>query len=284
LGAFEPGLMLELAERERAGLIIGVPTMLVAMLEHPEIATRDLSAVHVVASGGALIPPELVRAIEERIGARFVIQYGQTEASPAITMTSPGDDFEQRSTTLGRPLPHTEVRIVDPARGATVACGAVGELCARGYMVMSGYHDMPEATVASIDADGWLHTGDLASLDERGYCRIEGRLKDMIIRGGENIYPRELENLLFEHPAVGEVAVVGIPDTTWGEQVAAFIRPAAGTTAEDIDLHELEAFVRARLAAYKSPRIWEIVEEFPLTASGKIRKHVLRDNYVADHP
>jgi len=280
VGAFEPGLMLEVAERERANLMLAVPTMLIAMLEHPAIATRDLSAVRVVASGGSLIAPELVRAIEERTGARFVIQYGQTEASPVITMTSPSDGFEQRSTTLGRPLPHTEVKIVDPATGATVTYGAVGELCARGYMVMSGYHEMPEATTAAIDAEGWLHTGDLASTDERGYCRIEGRLKDMIIRGGENIYPREIENLLFEHPAVGEVAVVGIPDATWGEQVAAFIRPAAGVTGSKIDTAELQAFARARLAGYKCPRIWEVVEEFPLTASGKIRKHLLRDRYT----
>jgi fatty-acyl-CoA synthase len=281
VGGFEPGLMLELTEHERANLMLGVPTMLIAMLEHPGIATRDLSALRVVASGGSLIPPELVRAIEQRTGTRFVIQYGQTEASPVITMTSPSDGFEQRSTTLGRPLPHTEVKIVDPASGVTVAHGAVGELCARGYMVMSGYHEMPEATAAAIDAEGWLHTGDLASLDERGYCRIEGRLKDMIIRGGENIYPREIENLLFEHPAVGEVAVVGIPDATWGEQVAAFIRPAAGVGASDIDAADLEAFARAHLAGFKCPRIWEIVQEFPLTASGKIRKHVLRDRYTS---
>jgi fatty-acyl-CoA synthase len=283
LGAFEPGLMLALAEREHANLMLGVPTMLIAMLEHPEIATRDLSAVRVVASGGALIAPELVRAIEERTGARFAIQYGQTEASPVITMTSPCDDFEQRSTTLGRPLPHAEVKIADPASGATVTYGAVGELCVRGYMVMSGYHEMPEATATAIDSEGWLHTGDLASMDERGYCRIEGRLKDMIIRGGENIYPREIENLLFEHPAVGEVAVVGIPDENWGEQVAAFIRPAAGVAASEIDTGDLEAFLRARLAGYKCPRIWEIVEQFPLTASGKIRKHLLRDRYTDTH-
>ena len=284
VGAFEPGLMLELAERERANLMLGVPTMLIAMLEHPEIATRDLSALRVVASGGSLVAPELVRAIEERTDARFAIQFGQTEASPVITMTSPSDDdFEQRSMTLGRPLPHTEVKIVDPATGATLTCGAVGELCARGYMVMSGYHEMPEATAAAIDADGWLHTGDLASMDARGYCRIEGRLKDMIIRGGENIYPREIENLLFEHPAVGEVAVVGIPDAAWGEQVAAFIRPAAGIAAGEIDTDELQAFTRAHLAGYKCPRIWEIVEQFPLTATGKIRKHVLRDHYVDTH-
>jgi fatty-acyl-CoA synthase len=280
VGSFDPGLMLKLAERERANLMLGVPTMLIAMLEHPAIAMRDLSALRVVASGGSLIAPELVRAIEERTGARFAIQYGQTEASPVITMTSPSDAIEQRSTTLGRPLPHTEVKIVDPASGAIVHYGAVGELCARGYLVMSGYHEMPAATATAIDADGWLHTGDLASLDDRGYCRIEGRLKDMIIRGGENIYPREIENLLFEHPAVGEAAVVGIPDATWGEQVAAFIRPAAGVAATEIDTADLETFARAHLASYKCPRIWKIIESFPLTASGKIRKHLLRERYT----
>jgi fatty-acyl-CoA synthase len=274
---FEPGLMLELVERERANLMLAVPTMLVALLEHPEMATRDLSSLRVVASGGAIVPPELVRSIEERTGARFAIQFGQTEASPVITMTSPSDSFDQRSTTLGRALPHAEVKVIDPATGATSPYGAVGELCARGYLVMSGYYEMPGETAKAIDADGWLHTGDLGSMDEHGYCRIEGRLKDMIIRGGENIYPREIENVLVEHPAVSEAAVVGIPDPKWGEQVAAFIRPAPGIAARDVNLADLEAFIRERLAAYKRPRIWEIVEEFPLTASGKIRKHVLRE-------
>jgi len=185
---------------------------------------------------------------------------------------------EDRATSLGTALPQTEVKIVDPSTGTVVPTGAVGELCTRGYLVMQGYFDNPEATAATIDADGWLHTGDLGTMDERGYCRIEGRLKDMIIRGGENIYPREIEQLLFGHPAVADVAVVGIPDHTWGEQVAAFIRPVADS-APSAD--QLRAYCRAHLAAHKTPYYWEFVEQFPLTPSGKVQKFALRDEFVA---
>ncbi len=208
---------------------------------------------------------------------RFSIIYGQTESSPVITQGRIEDSFEDRATTIGRPLPQTEVRIVDPA-GETVPCGVVGELCARGYLVMLGYYEMPDATAAAIDDQGWLHTGDLASMDDRGYCRVEGRLKDMIIRGGENIFPREIEQRLFTHAGVGDVAVVGIPDERWGEQVCAFVRAAPGATPEK---DELDAYVRAELAAYKAPRMWVFVEEFPMTPSGKVQKFVLRERLVA---
>ena len=170
------------------------------------------------------------------------------------------------------------MQIVDPATGETVPCGVVGELCTRGYLVMLGYYEMPDATADAIDDAGWLHTGDLASMDDRGYCRIEGRLKDMIIRGGENIFPREIEQRLFTHTCVGDVAVVGIPDDKWGEQVCAFVRAAPGTKLER---DELVAYVGAELAAYKAPRIWVFVDEFPMTPSGKVQKFVLRDQFVA---
>jgi fatty-acyl-CoA synthase len=209
---------------------------------------------------------------------RFSIIYGQTESSPTITQACFDDSFEDRATTIGRPLPQTEVRIVDPVSGSTVPCGVVGELCARGYLVMHGYYEMADATAAAIDRDGWLHTGDLASMDDRGYCRIEGRLKDMIIRGGENIFPREIEQRLFTHASVGDVAVVGIPDETWGEQVCAFVRAAPGATPRK---GQLDAHVRAELAAYKAPRIWVFVEDFPMTPSGKVQKFVLRERFVA---
>jgi fatty-acyl-CoA synthase len=191
-------------------------------------------------------------------------------------MTRADDDPDDRAATLGRPLPAVEVRIADPADGGTVAPGAVGELCTRGYHVMTGYFDAPEQTAAAIDADGWLHTGDLATMDERGYCRIAGRLKDMIIRGGENIYPREIEDVLFTHPAVAEVAVVGVPDVVWGEQPAAFVRPAPGArpTADELDAH-----CRAHLAPHKTPRHWRFVDAFPLTGSGKIQKYRLREEF-----
>ena len=175
-------------------------------MEHPDRPGRDLRALRTVTSGGATVPVELVRNVEATLGVRFTIIFGQTEASPCITGTHLDDTPEDKAETLGQPLPQTEVRIIDPATGETLPTGAVGELCTRGYLVMAGYYNMPEATAEAIDAEGWLHTGDLASMDERGYCRIEGRLKDMIIRGGENIYPREIEELLFTHPAVGDVA------------------------------------------------------------------------------
>jgi fatty-acyl-CoA synthase len=276
--AFEPGLVLDLIEAERAAALSGVPTVLIALTEDPGFATRDLSSVRAALSGGALVAPNLVRQIEDRLGVRFSIIYGQTESSPVITQGRLDDSFEDRATTVGRPLAQTEVRIAEPATGETVPCGVVGELCTRGYHVMHGYYEMPEETAAAIDGDGWLHTGDLASMDERGHCRIEGRLKDMIIRGGENIFPREIEQRLFTHAAVGDVAVVGIPDERWGEQVCAFVRAAPGATA---DRGELDAHVRAELAAYKAPRIWVFVEDFPMTPSGKVQKFVLRERFVA---
>jgi fatty-acyl-CoA synthase len=276
--AFEPGLMLDLAESERAGVLAGVATVLIALTEDRTFHQRDLSSVRAVLSGGALVAPELVKRIEDQLGVRFSIIYGQTESSPVITQGRLDDAFGDRATTIGRPIPQTEVKVVDPVDGATVPCGVVGELCTRGYHVMLGYYEMPDATADTITQDGWLHTGDLASMDDRGYCRIEGRLKDMIIRGGENIFPREIEQRLFSHEAVGDVAVVGIPDEKWGEQVCAFVRAAPGAA---LDRDELDAHVREELAAFKAPRIWVFVEEFPMTPSGKVQKFVLRDRLVA---
>jgi len=276
--AFEAGLMLDLIESERAAALAGVPTVLIALTEEPGFDTRDLSSVRAALSGGALVAPDLVKCIEDRLGVRFSIIYGQTESSPVITQGRLDDSFEDRATTVGRPLPQTEVRIVDPASGETLPLGRVGELCTRGYLVMHGYYEMPDATEAAIDGGGWLHTGDLASMDDRGHCRIEGRLKDMIIRGGENIFPREIEQRLFTHPEVGDVAVVGIPDEKWGEQVCAFVRCAPGATAAQKDL---DAHVREELAAYKAPRIWVFVDDFPMTPSGKVQKFVLRDRFLS---
>jgi len=275
--AFEPGLMLDLAETHRAAVLAGVPTVLIALTEHPSFQERELSSIRGVLSGGALVAPNLVKQIEQRLGVPFSIVYGQTESSPVITQSRASDGFPERSETVGRPLPQTEVKIVNPLDGTTMPCGEVGELCTRGYHVMLGYYEMPAATAEAIDADGWLHTGDLASMDSGGYCRIEGRLKDMIIRGGENIFPREIEQRLFTHEAVGDVAVVGIPDERWGEQVCAFVRAAPGAT---LDREELDAHVRAELAPYKAPRLWVFIEEFPLTPSGKVQKFVLRERFV----
>jgi acyl-CoA synthetase (AMP-forming)/AMP-acid ligase II len=272
--AFDPGVVLEMCEAERAGVLGGVPTMLIAMLDHPDLDRRDLSGLRVVVSGGSPVPAELVRRVESSLDVTVSIVFGTTECSPLITETGLDDEPVDRAETLGRPLPQTEVKVSDPLTDEPVPVGAVGELCARGYLVMRGYHDAAEATAAAIGADGWYHTGDLASMDERGYLRIEGRLKEMIIRGGENVYPRQIEDVLFAHPAVAEAAVVGIPDEKWGEVVAAFVRlgPGGQATAD-----ELVAYCREHLARYKVPVRWEFVDAFPLTPSGKIQKFKLRD-------
>jgi len=275
--AFDPGLVLELFDTYGGMAMLGVPTMLVAMLEHPDFASRDLSRVEAICSGGSTVPAPLVERFEKELGAPFTIVFGQTELSPVSSMTHATDTIVDKATTIGTPMPHVEVKIIDPETGETVPVGTIGEYCARGYLVMHGYYEMPDATAETIDADGWLHTGDLAAMDERGYLSIEGRLKDMIIRGGENIYPRELEELLFAHDTVAEVAVVGLPDDRWGEVVAAFVRPAPDRT---IDKGELFAYLREHLAPHKTPKHWFEVNEFPLTGSGKIQKFVLRDQWV----
>jgi fatty-acyl-CoA synthase len=276
---FDPALQLELIETYRSALFAGVPTMLIALLTHPDLARRDLRSVRYALSGGAPVPAELVRRVEAALGVPFVITFAQTEAHCSITLGRLDDAPADRAETVGRPLPQTEVKIADPGTGEPLACGAIGEVCARGYLVMDGYLDDPAATAAAIDADGWLHTGDLGAMDARGHCRIEGRVKEMIIRGGENVYPREVELVLFGHPRVADVAVVGVPDEVWGEQVAAVVRPAGdpAPTAQ-----ELADFCRARLAGFKTPRRWAFVDAFPLTGSGKVRKHVLREQLLRD--
>jgi fatty-acyl-CoA synthase len=276
--SFDPGLALELFETYGGNAVLGVPTMLVAMMEHPNFATTDLSSVEAICSGGSLVPDPMVRRLESELGAPFTIVFGQTECSPVASMTYPTDTIEDKAGTIGPPMPGVEVKIVDPDTGATVPVGTVGEYCTRGYHVMHGYFENPEGTAKAIDADGWLHTGDLCAMDDRGYCTVEGRLKDMIIRGGENIYPRELEDLLFAHPSVGEIAVVGLPDDRWGETVGAFVRPAPG---QAIDKAELFAYMREHLAPHKTPSQWFEVDEFPLTGSGKIQKYRLRERWVA---
>ena len=273
---FDPGLQLELIETYRGACVGGVPTMLTALLTHPSRAERDLSCLRYALSGGATVPPELVRQVEAAFGVPFVITFAQTESSCSITVTRVSDTPADRAETLGRPLPHTEVKITDVATGQTVPCGTVGEICTRGYHVMPGYLGDPQATSAAIDPDGWLHTGDLGAMDERGYCRIAGRIKEMIIRGGENIYPREIEAVLASHPGVAEAAVVGVADRFWGEEVGAVIRPSAAAPTEA----ELAEHCRTRLAAYKIPTRWLFTSGFPLTATGKIRKDVLSAQLV----
>lgn len=271
---FDAAHMLDLFEQERGTAMICVPTMLIRMLEEQARQPRDLSSWRLVTLGGAPVPPELVRAAQSVIGAKVAIGFGQTEASPYLTHTAADDPHPGWVETVGRPLPQTEVKIIHPDTGEIAPLGVAGEICGRGYGLMTGYHNAPAATAAAIDAEGWLHTGDIGSMDRHGYCRVLGRLRDMIIRGGENIYPREVEDVLMTHPAVRDVAVVGLPDPDWGEAVAACILP---TTPGAVEPAALEAFCRQHLASYKVPRRWHFMEAFPQTASGKVQKYVLRD-------
>jgi len=276
MNRFDPNGAMTLLERERINIFCGVPTMLTAMLEAHARNPRDTSALRVVMSGGAMVPPPLVKRIQENFGCDFEIVFGQTEGT-LLAQSRHTDSFADVSETVGQPLPHIEIAIRDVATGRATDIGEQGEICARSYANMLGYNDNPEATTAAIDADGWLHTGDLGTLDSRGYLHITGRVKDMIIRGGENLFPAEIENVLLEHPGVAEVSVVGVPDPHWGEIAVCFLR-AAGTmpTREELIVH-----LRKQLAAQKTPAHWIALESFPLTGSGKIQKFVLRDRFIA---
>ena len=275
---FDPVTIVKVIERERPEFVLGVPTMLVALIAEVEASGRDVSSIRRIMSGGSMVAPELCRKAKAVLGAPIQIVYGQTETSPVITQTWFEDTLEDLTQTIGQPLPHTEVSIRDPRTNVAVPIGEQGEICCRGYQVMIGYNDNPEATAKTIDAEGWLHTGDLGRMDKRGYCKITGRVKEMIIRGGENLFPAEIENAMLEHPAIAEIAVVGIPDEKWGEQVACFMR-AKG--ADRPDGAALKAFIRERLAAQKTPQFWVWVEEWPLTGSGKIQKFKLREQFEA---
>jgi fatty-acyl-CoA synthase len=278
---FSPALELELIERYRVTLLCGVPTMFLALLGQPDRAKRDLSSLRRSITGGAVSPAALAHQVEAAFGVTYTIAFAQTEAGCVVSAGTGADAAGDRAETLGRPLPQAEVRISRLSDGATARCGETGEICVRGYQVMRGYRGDPAATAAALDSGGWLHTGDLGSMDDRGYLRIAGRLKEMIIRGGENIAPREIEEVLIAHPAVADAAVLGVPDEYYGEVVGAAIRPA-GDTAGQRDLPaELARFCRARLAAEKVPARWLVTGAFPLTASGKVRKDLLRDQLTA---
>ncbi len=269
---FDVELWLALVETEQATITMAVPTMLIAILEHPRLGAYDLRSLRTILTGGAHVPRELVQRAHEQLGADVLITFGQTESHGTMCTTRHHDTAEDISTTVGLPLDHVEVAIADPVSGEVAELGAPGEILIRGAQVMVGYHDAPDETSVAIDAEGWLHFGDLGTMDERGYLRVIGRLKDMIIRGGENIYPREIEDVLARHPDIADVAVVGVPDDHWGEEVAAVIRVRSELSRRP-EPAELWEYCRERLAGYKSPRLWFYVPEFPLTASGKIQKH-----------
>ncbi|WP_236582064.1 class I adenylate-forming enzyme family protein [Hydrogenophaga sp. BPS33] len=272
---FDAGDMLRIIEREQVNHFHGVPTMVMRMLDHPERPQRDLRSLRTLMSGGSLVPDWLVRRAREELGSRFTITYGQTEANGVICQTSPDDTLERQTTSIGRPARCAELKVADPATGAVRAIGEPGEIWVRGYQVMQGYFSLPAGVADAVTADGWLCTGDVAAMDAAGYLRITGRLKDCIIRGGENIYPMEIEEVLRQHPAVQEVQVVGEADTQWGEVVAAVVQLNPGVarpTALDLYHH-----CSSRLAAYKLPVRWYCVDSFPTTSSGKIQKYALRE-------
>jgi fatty-acyl-CoA synthase len=275
---FDPVKTLTAVEQERCTGLHGVPTMFIAELQHPSFDTFSFPALRTGIMAGSPCPIEVMRQVVDRMGAKEItIAYGQTESSPVITQTRTDDPIELRVSTVGRALPNVEVKIVDPETGHELPRGRQGELCTRGFIVMKGYYNMPEATAKAIDADGWLHTGDLATMDENGYCKITGRLKDMIIRGGENIYPREIEEFLYTNPKIADVQVVGVPDLKYGEEVMAWIKLKPGQSAS---AEEIRGFCRGKIAHYKIPRYVKFVDEFPMTVTGKIQKYKMREAAV----
>lgn len=272
---FDPELVMRAIQNEKCELLFGVPTMLIAMLEHKNRDLFDLTSLQVAISGGAPVPPGLLRRIESGFHCDLLTVYGQTETSPIICQTEAGDSVADKAHTAGRPLPQVEVRVADPASGTTLPVMVEGEIQAKGYQCMLGYFDMAEATAQTLGADGWLRTGDLGTMDSRGYVRVTGRLKDMIIRGGENIYPAELEACLMEHPAVAIAVVFGKPDPTWGEAVCAALLLRGGMAQPTPEA--LRDHCRARLAPHKAPVRWFTCEAFPMTGSGKVQKFRLRE-------
>jgi len=273
---FDADVFAKLIEEQGVTTCFAVPTMLFGLLEALERKPRDMSSLEVISTGGAPVPPELVRRVRNRLDCHLLSAFGQTEHSPMICLNPIEATQEQIVETAGQPLPQTEVSVQSPEDSRVMPIGEVGEICARSYGVMIGYNDNPEATGAAIDEDGWLHTGDLGTMDAQGFIRVTGRVKDMIIRGGENLFPAEIEAVLVEHAQIRQVAVVGLPDEKWGEIIAAFM--LSETTPE---LHELKAYCQKHLSAQKTPTTWVQVPEFPLTGSGKVQKFAIRDKFLA---
>ncbi|HEX5744643.1 MAG TPA: AMP-binding protein [Archangium sp.] len=278
--AFEPLAVLQAVGAERCTALYGVPTMFIAELDHPRFGEFDLSTLRTGIMAGSPCPIEVMKNVQSRMHMREVtICYGMTETSPVSTQSGLNDPLDKRVGTVGRVHPHVEVKIIDAATGAVVPRGSPGELCTRGYSVMLGYWNNPEATRTSIDAAGWMHTGDLATMDEDGYVKIVGRIKDMIIRGGENVYPREIEEFLHTHPAVSEAQVIGVPSEKYGEEVMAWVKPRPGAT---LTQEELVRYCTGRISTFKIPRFWKFVDEFPMTVTGKIQKFRMREVAVVE--
>ncbi|HKS43405.1 MAG TPA: AMP-binding protein [Blastocatellia bacterium] len=279
--AFDPAKQLELMAKEKATFTFAVPTMLIAMLNHPRFIAGefDLSSLRLIMTGATPVPVVLIEQVKEKIGADCIIVFGQTESSGTVTETLLTDSFELKSATVGIPHPHMDIEIVNPATGEPVEFGESGELLARGFLVMKGYYNMPELTAEAIDAEGWLHTGDLATMNAQGYVNIVGRVKDMIIRGGENLYPAEIESFLMRHPKIAEAQVVGVPDAFMGEEAAALLRLKSGETADETEIRE---YCRANISRHKIPKYINFVDAYPLTASGKVKKFELRAQLIKE--
>ncbi len=278
--SFDPLATLQALEAERCTTVYGVPTMFIAELEHLQFSRFDLRSLRTGIIAGSLCPRVLVQRIIEEMHCReMTIAYGMTECSPAVTQTLTDGDLELRVSTVGQPLPHTVVKIADLRSGETLPCGTQGELCVRGYLVMQGYYNNPAVTRQVIDAEGWLHTGDLATMDEKGYCRIIGRAKDLIIRGGENISPCEVEEFIGTCPGISEVQVFGVPDAKYGEEVAAWVKARQGIRLTE---EEIRAFCVGKIAKYKIPRYIRLVDAFPMTVSGKVQKFKMREQFARE--
>lgn len=275
--SFDPAQTLQTIESERCTAVYGVPTMFIAMQNHADFAERDLSSLRTGIMAGAVCPVEVMkRCVEDMHMSEIAIAYGMTETSPVSCQTLIDDDLERRTSSIGRAHPHVEVKIVDPETGEVVERGAAGEFCTRGYSVMLGYWDDEDKTREAVDADGWMHTGDLAVMRPDGYCNIVGRIKDVVIRGGENIYPREIEEFLYTHPDIEDAQVIGVPDERYGEEVCAWIRMRPGRPALDADA--VLEFATGKLAHYKIPRYVHVVDDFPMTVTGKVRKVEMRES------
>jgi fatty-acyl-CoA synthase len=273
--SFDPGAVLKAVETYQCTSLYGVPTMFVTLLNHPELSRFNVASLRTGLMGGAPCPPQLIQQVQTTLHMPEIgIICGMTETSPASTQTAPDDPAEMRQTTVGRPHSHVEIKIIDPLTGAIVPCGTTGEQCMRGYHVMPGYWDDPAATAAVIDAAGWMHSGDLAVMDAQGYVRIVGRIKDVIIKGGENVYPREVEEFLQTIPGVAEAQVIGVPCATYGEVVVAWIKPKPGAT---LTAEELYSACAGKIATFKIPQHWKFVDAFPSTLSGKAQKFKMRE-------
>ncbi len=278
--SFDPAATLAAIENERCTSIYGVPTMFIAQLNHADFAGTDFSSLRTGVMAGSPCPVEVMKQVREQMNVREItICYGMTETSPVSTQTRVDDPVDKRVGSVGRIHPHVEIKVIDPESGRIVPRGTSGELCTRGYVVMLGYWNQPEATATAIDSARWMHSGDLATMDDEGYLKIVGRIKDMIIRGGENVYPREVEEFLYTHPDVEDAQVIGVPSARYGEEVMAWIKPKAGAALTG---DRLRAFCHGAIATYKIPRYWKLVDAFPMTVTGKVQKFRMREVATAE--